>query len=104
MENQRTIQQNKSIHVYCRLLAEAMMLAGYDMRTTIKVPIRPTEQNVKDEMLKPVMKALFPDKESTTQLTKEEVNILYEQMNLFTAEKLGISVEFPSNEPPMLGS
>jgi hypothetical protein len=44
------------------------------------------------------MSALYPGKESTTELTTKEINELYEVINRATAEKLGISIEFPSNE------
>ncbi len=39
------------------------------MKEIIKVPIKPTKENVKEEMLRPVMKALYPHIESTSELT-----------------------------------
>lgn len=100
-EKQRTIQQNRSLHKYAELLATALREAGYeDMRTVIKVPISPTKGNVKEEMIKPVMNAMFPEIESTAKLTTKQMQDLYEQMNLFTSERLGVSVEWPSEEPP----
>ena len=95
---QRTPTQNRALHLWIRRLAEAMDDAGLDMRTTIKVPIRPTEENVKAEMVKPVMEALYPDIHSTADLSTSQIGELYEVMNRFTAEKLHISVPFPSEE------
>lgn len=95
---QRTTQQNKALHLYLERLAEALGDAGYDMREVIKVPIKPTKENVKEEMLKPVMKALWPNKKSTTELSSAEIGELYEVMNAATAGRLGISVLWPSED------
>lgn len=101
-EKQRTIKQNRSLHKYAEILAAALRDAGYeDMRTVIKVPIAPTKENVKEEMIRPVLNAMFPELESTTKLTTVQMQQLYEQMNLFTSERLGVSVEWPSSEPPI---
>lgn len=101
-EKLRTSKQNRSLHKYSELLAVALRDAGYeDMRTVIKVPIAPTKENVKEEMIKPVLNAMFPELESTTKLTTVQMQQLYEQMNLFTSERLGVSVEWPSSEPPI---
>lgn len=94
----RTSSQNKALHLWIRKLAEAMDDSGMDMRTVVKVPIKPTEANVKEEMLKPVMEALWPDIHSTTELSTAQIGELYEVMNRFTAERLHISVPFPSEE------
>jgi hypothetical protein len=102
MDRQRTIKQNASLHKYAELLAETLDAGGYDMRTLIRVPIRPNKDNVKEEMIKPIMKALYPEKESTTQLTTKEMQEVYEVCNRATAQKLGISIEWPSNQPWML--
>jgi len=63
------------------------------------VPIKPTKDNVKDEMIRPIMQALYPEKKSTTQLTTVEMQEVYEVCNRATAQKLGISIEWPSNQP-----
>ena len=94
----RTDLQNKSLHVYCENLAEALDAAGLDMRELIKVPIKPTKENVKENMIRPVMKALYPEIESTTELSTVQMQELYEVMNLATAERLGISVPWPCEE------
>lgn len=94
----RTLRQNRALHLYIRQLAEAMDTAGMDMRKTIKVPIRPTEENVKETMIKPVMEAMWPDIHSTTELSTAQIGELYEVVNRFTAERLHLSIPFPSGE------
>ena len=98
MPKQRTIPQNSALHLYLERLAEALDDAGYDMREVIKVPIKPTKENVKSEMLHPVMRAMYPDKKSTTELSTVEMQELYEVMNRFTAERWGVSIPWPSEE------
>lgn len=97
----RTNQQNKALHLYCEWLAEELGNAGMDMRVTgtvIEVPISPTKENVKEVMLKPVMNALWPDITSTAKLDTVQVSQLYEEINRFTGERLGIHVRWPSEE------
>lgn len=94
----RTDQQNKALHLYCELLAAALDSAGYDMRKLIKVPIKPTKENVKETMVRPVLNALYPDIKSTTEVTTVQMQELYEVLNRATAEKLGISIPWPSEE------
>ena len=95
----RTTQQNKALHKYCAMLSEALNDAGLDMKKTLKpevdIPWRP--ELVKEHLFKPVMKAML-DKESTTELSTREVNEVYAVLNLHTAQKLGVSVPFPSEE------
>jgi hypothetical protein len=92
----RTAQQNKALHKYCELVAEALDEAGYDMKEIIKIPIRPNKENVKESMFKPIMSAIFPDKESTTELSSVEVTEVYEHMNRALGERFGIHVDWPS--------
>jgi len=96
---QRTKTQNNSFHQYCEDLAVALREAGYeDMRTIVKVPISPTKENVKTEMCHKVMFAMFPEKESSADLSTVEMCQFYDQMNLFTSERLGVSVPWPSRD------
>lgn len=98
-QNQRTIKQNRAFYKYCELLANALTEAGHeDMRTVIKVPIAPTKELVKHNMVHPVMKAMFPDIDSSADLSTVQMQQLYEQMNLFTSERLGVSVEWPHDQ------
>ncbi len=91
----RTPPQNASLHVYCTLLAKALNEAGYDVGTTIQVPVDFTKDTVKEYMVRPIMTALHPDKDSTTQLDTVEIQNVYEHLNRLTAEKFGISIPWP---------
>ncbi len=101
LDMKRTSQQNKSLHKYCELLAEALKDSGHDMRTLIKLPITPTKENVKENIVKEVMTAMFPDIESTADLSSKQMTELYETMNMATSQRLGISVRWPSIEELM---
>ncbi len=99
----RTDQQRKAIQKYCSQVADTLNDAGLDMRVVLKpeVEIPWTMDSVKDHMWKGIQEAMF-DKASTTQLETGEVTKVYEVMNRHLA-KHGVSVPFPSIEPPMLG-
>ena len=99
MEKQRTIQQNRALHLYFTLLAEALNAAGLDMKKTLKpeIDIPWTPGTVKDFLWKPVQKAIL-GKESTTELNTIEPSDVHDVLNRHLSEKFGISVEFPSLE------
>ena len=98
-EEQRTIQQNKAIHKYCEMLAQALNDAGYDMRKTLKpgIDIPWNKDRVKDFLWRPIQEAMT-GKESTTKLTTREPSDVYAVLDRHLGEKFGIHVEFPSNE------
>lgn len=94
---QRSSLQNKAIHVYFTQLAEELNAAGYDMRRTLKegVDIPWTPDNVKKFLWKPIQNAQL-GKESTTQLSTKEIDVIFETLNKHLGEKLGVHVPFPS--------
>ncbi len=77
------------------MLADEMNAAGYDFRKVIKVPVTFTGDNVKENMFKVIMNAMYCDKDSTTELSTVEIQNVYETMNAATAEKFGISIPWP---------
>jgi hypothetical protein len=97
--DQRTLKQNSSLHLFFGLLADELNAAGLDMRTVLKpsVDIPWTSETVKNQLFKPIQKALL-EKESTTELTTIEVNKVYEVLMRHLSEKFGVFVEFPSIE------
>ena len=95
---QRTTTQNAALHKYFELLAKELNDAGYDVGATIKVPVDFTKDTVKEYMAHPIIHALWPDKEHTSELDTIEINELYEQLNRLTSEKFGIGIQFPSYE------
>ena len=89
----RTMKQNNGIHAYCGEVAKQMEARGLDMKTVLKegVPISPTKELIKEYMWKPIQKALT-GKESTTAITKKQVNEVYEYLSKLLAEKYDINV------------
>lgn len=99
--NQRTDTQNRALHLYFRLLAEALNDAGYDMRETIRqeidIPWTPT--TVKEHLWRPVMKKYLRE-QSTTRMTTKDIDKIYDIVNRFIGERTGVFVPFPSNNFP----
>ena len=95
----RTIQQNKSMHRYFRLLAEALNDAGLDARKTLKpgVDIPWTPEMVKDLLFRPIMKAMT-GKSSTTQMDTVDPSQVHAVLDLHTSERFGITISWPSEE------
>ena len=100
-EEKRTIQQNKSIHLYCGMVAEALNDAGYDIEVVIKnfkVDVSWTKESVKELLWKTAQRTMF-QKNSTTELDKlKEITKIYEVINRFLAKLKIESIPFPSNE------
>lgn len=92
----RTARQNRALHVYLRLLGEALNSAGLDQRKILKpnFPIPWTTHSTKENLFKPIMKAMF-DIESTTKLERVQVSQVYDVLNRNLSEKYGISIPFP---------
>jgi len=70
--------------------------SGYDFKTTITAPVDFTKESVKEFMFKPVMKALYPDKTSTTELSTTEIQDVYNNLDRLTSEKFGIHLDGPT--------
>ena len=98
-DKKRTDKQNKALWKLFELMAESLNDSGYDMRKTLKPEIDiPWNKNTICEYIwKPIMKAQKL-KNSTTELTTKDINDIYEVVNRFLGEKLGIHVPFPSYE------
>lgn len=98
-QRQRSDQQRKAIEVYCAELAKAMNAAGLDQRAVLAsmregVEIPWSQDRVKDTLWREVQKAML-DKSSTTNLSRQEVSQVYEALNRWTSQTLGVSVAFP---------
>ncbi len=97
----RTLQQNKALHLYFRLVAEALNEAGLDIRAVLKpeVEIPWSPGAVKEFLWRPVQKILL-QKESTRSLTTSDIDKVYDVVNAHLA-KHGIHEPFPSIEQLM---
>ena len=98
---QRTDQQRKSIEVFCKLLAESLNMAGLEMKVVLKPShkIWWTQESVKENILKPMIKAMF-GKESTTELEKlGQIDKVHEQIMHMLGEKFGVEwIDWPHRE------
>lgn len=92
----RTTQQNRAMHKYFSVLADALNTAGWDMKKTLtkQADIPWNATTVKEYLWWPLQKAMF-QKDSTAKLETQEVSQVYETLNRHTSGKLGVSVPFP---------
>ena len=99
MDKPRTDRQNKSLHLYFTLLAEALNDAGLDMRKVLKpsISIPWTPQTIKENLWKPIMEFQL-QKSSTTEMTTKDIDVVYDTINRHLGEQFGITVEFPGIE------
>jgi hypothetical protein len=95
----RTARQNRALHVYLRLLGEALNEAGLDQRAVLKsnFPIPWSTESAKQNLFSPIMKAMF-DIDSTTKLERVQVSQVYDVLNRRFSEKYGISIPFPEGQ------
>lgn len=96
----RTNKQNKAIHLYCSHLSKALNSEGLDVRVVVSpgVSMMWTPYLVKELLWKATQKTMF-GKESTKQLKKmEEIDKIYDVINLTIGQRTGIYIPFPSLE------
>jgi len=99
----RTLAQNKSYHLYFNMLAVELNNAGYSFTKVVsnenlyKMDIDWSGLLIKENLWKPIQNAIL-NKKSTTKLNKEEVTRIYDNLNRYTSERMGISVPFPTYE------
>lgn len=96
--DQRTLRQNRALHLYFQMVATALNDAGLDMRTVLKptIEIPWSKDAVKEYLWRPIQQ-LQLQKRSTVQLTTKDIDAIYDTLNRFLAEQ-GVSEEFPSIE------
>ena len=95
----RTDNQNRALHLWFTQLAEALNSAGFDMRKVIRkeVDISWSPLSVKNYLWKPVQE-VFCGEKSTTKLTTENIDYIYDIINRTISERTGIHVPFPNIE------
>lgn len=100
---QRTKPQNNSLHLLFTQLASELNDSGLTMNIILKptYQIQWTSETIKRDLFCQLSKAML-SKEHTSDLTKKEVNQVYEQLMQILGEKHGFYLDFPSNEPPLL--
>lgn len=95
----RTSQQNRALHLYFSLLAEALNEAGLDMKAVIKpeIDISWTPTSVKEYLWKPIQKIIMGEK-STARLKRKDIDKIYDNLNRILGERTEIYIPFPSIE------
>ena len=98
-EKQRTIQQNKALHLYFTHLADELNDAGFDMRKTLKpsVEIPWSAKTIKEYIWRPIMTAQL-GKKSTTEMTTRDIDTVFDTITRHLANRFKLTVEFPSIE------
>lgn len=93
---QRTGQQNKALHKFFTLLAESLNLSGLEMKKVLQGEIWWTPHSVKENLWRPVQKAMTGI-ESTTELEKQvDIDKIHEQLMHRLSEKHEVEwIEFP---------
>ena len=94
----RTALQNRSLHLYYKLLASGLNEKHFDVMKTLRhdIPIPWTDSLVKELLWRKVQHAMT-DKYSTTKLDSGEVGIIYETINrhIITLTDGEVIVPFP---------
>lgn len=98
-KKKRTLTQNSALHLYFRMLADALNDAGLDQRKTLKpnIEIPWNEAAIKELIWRPIQLAVV-SKESSAELTTSEVQEVYEVLNRHLADRFGITVAWPERE------
>lgn len=88
---QRTLTQNRALHLFCQWLADTLNEAGYDMRKTLRedVEVPWTQQSVKEYLWRPIQIAMT-DKHSTTEITTVEPTDIHAVLSRHLGQRLGI--------------
>lgn len=96
---QRTMTQNRAMHLYCTQLSKLMNEAGLDFRVVIKegVEVPWTRELTKEYMWRPVQKAIT-GKKSTTEPETHQYGLIYEALNRHISTKFGLFCPFPSSD------
>ena len=93
----RTHKQNNALHVYCRMLSEALNDAGYDMKKTLKqeAEIPWTTELVKQYLWKPVQEVVTGADYTSTAGT-EDYDKVHQVLSKHLSEKFNVYIPFPA--------
>lgn len=101
----RTYAQNSAIHLYLEWVARELINKGYTLQNVIaqikKAEITPTKDNLKEVLWRPMQMAVL-NKESTKDLSKFEIDSVYQPLSMFLAKNFEIDLPFPSDDEKQL--
>jgi hypothetical protein len=99
-DEQRTLQQNKAMYKFFEMVSDEAKSSGITFSEFIKMRPRLdmhwTPTRVK-ELWKEIQFLLYRT-ESTADLTKKQIDEVYDVFNKATSEIMGFSIPFPSQE------
>jgi len=97
--------QRGALHVYCRQLSDDLNSRGIHQKTLLEslknLELPNTEESVKD-VFRGCARAMYPKIKSTEDLSPKELSTVGEAIGTAMAQRLGVSVQWPSREPSML--
>lgn len=93
---QRTIQQNKAMHLWFEHIADELNSVGFEQKITIGTVDVPWNKDTVKMLMKKIAMAQF-NKPHTSELTVSELPQVAETLNRVLAEK-GFHIPFPSIE------
>ena len=99
---QRTSQQNRAMHLLFTQIAEELNNQGIEKKTVVEILEKYSTVpwnliTVKELIWRTLQQGLLL-KRSTTELTKEEIDQVYDVLNREIFVPFGIELEFPSSE------
>jgi len=97
MVKRRTLKQNSSINIYCRIMAEKLNDAGLDMRKVLKpeYEIPWTLDSFRENMFNVISRAMF--NKTSSQLETTEPSEVHKVLDKNLSEKFNVSHDFPNN-------
>lgn len=95
--DKRTLLQNRSIHLWCKQIAEHLNKENFFIQDVIKLNTKWDMQKVKEMIFKPVVKSLYT-KDSTTKLNKNEFELIIDTIIRALGSKGIECPDFPNRE------
>lgn len=99
VKNIRSAKQNNALHLYLSQWAELLREHGIDMEMILKDghKIPPTTELLKEEVWRKIQIAMF-NKQSTTELSTDEINKIYDVITKTFGERYHLFVPWPCIE------
>ena len=95
--DKRSLQQNKSVHKWCELIANHLNKEKFFIQDVIKMNTKWNMIKVKEMIFKSVVMSLYT-KDSTTKLNKDEFELIIDTITRYLAMKGIICPEFPNKD------
>ena len=101
----RTNLQNRSLHLYFKLIANALNDAGIDQRilmNSFKYGFKVPNTEVSTKMLFQRIAGVIHGEDKTHRLSTKEIQQTYEAMDMGLSQKHGVHIPWPSLEEQMM--